>query len=467
MRQNVAFSIGNLAVIDKADADFGFFKNVFSGVEGKAKSLIPSIKLLIYNRLGDCLSINRLGEFTSKELFSRLGAKEPISDRTNNRTLERLGIKAPLVMTNYQGLVKLNGLASKTQHVDFSSSYFVGEECKMGKLGYSRDHRPGNPQITYGISVGENKIPTALTIQNGNVVDKKHMAVMLKLCPKVLEPGSILIFDCGGNTKKNKRKIISLGFDYLTLKPKKKGTYKTFIQHYLEQKKEKKLVEVKFGEQVYHCAKWQKDGEFHYIFFSKKTKQEQMEIKRSKLLRKIEKNDKLLKKVRKGKEFKPQICSKGWIVTRGSLQKCLNRIPNPFITGLEGYFILESSRDMEPQMVMELYKDRDKAEKLIRDMKEGTEIRPIRHWSNNAVRGYLLLIFLTNALINLTLLKAENHGVSNLKLLKKYICNLTLTVVYPKNAFRFEVLSNNSAEMRALFGDFLEKYGDHSLNLRW
>ena len=467
MRQNVTFSIGNLAIIEKADADFGFFKDVFSGIEGKAKSFIPSVKLLIYNRLGECLSINRLGEFTSKELSSRLGADAPNSDRTLNRTLERIGIKAPLIMTNYQGLVKRNDLASKTQHVDFSSSYFIGEECKMGKLGYSRDHRPGNPQITYGISVGENKIPTALTIQNGNVVDKKHMAVMLKLCPKVLEQGSILIFDCGGNTKKNKRKILSLRFDYLTLKPKKKGVYKIFIQHYLEQKKEGKLVEVKFSEEVCTCAKLYKDGEFHYVFFSKKTKQEQMKAKRSKLRKKIEKNDELLKKVRKGKEFKPQICSDGWIVTRGSLQKCLGEIPNPFISGLEGYFILESSRDMEPQMTMELYKDRDKAEKLIRDMKEGTEIRPIRHWSTNAVKGYLLLIFLTNALVNLTLLKAKNHGVSNLKLLKKYICNLTLTVVYPKNAFRFEVLSNNSAEMKALFGDFLEKYGDHCLDLRW
>ena len=33
---------------------------------------------------------------------------------------------------------------------------------------------------------------------------------------------------------------------------------------------------------------------------------------------------------------------------------------------------------MEPQMVMELYKDRDKAEKLIRDMKEGTEIQIVQ-----------------------------------------------------------------------------------------
>ena len=467
MRQNVTYSIGNLAIIEKADVEFGFFKEIFAGVEGKARSFIPSTKLLAYNRLGECLSINRLCDFTPPELFSRLGAPEPISDRTLNRTLENMGRKMPLIVSNYQKWTKHYDLLSENQHVDFSSSFFVGKECSMGKLGYSRDHRPGNRQITYGISVGENRIPTALTIQNGNVVDKDHMKSMIRLCSHVLEKGSILIFDCGGNTKENKQKIISLGFHYLTLKPKNKDAYKKLIQYYLKEKKEKKLVEVKNGDRTYYCAKCQKGTEFSYIFFSPKKKQEQMNFKRSKLRRSIEKNDALLKKVRKGKEFKAQICSKGWIVTHGSLQKCLGDIPNPFITGIEGFFALESSKDMTPEEALAIYKDRDKAEKLIRDMKEGAEIRPIRHWNSNVVKGYLLLIFLINAIVNLTLLKVKDHVVSNLKLLKKYICNLTLTVVYPKNAFKIEFLSNNSAETRALFGDYLKKYKDTSLDLRW
>ncbi|MEI6243393.1 MAG: hypothetical protein WCP39_08355 [Chlamydiota bacterium] len=454
-------------IIEKADAEFNFFQEIFAGIEGKAKSFIPSAKLLVYNRLGKCLSITRLGEFTSTELFLRLKASKPIADRTLNRTLENIGTKLPAIMANYQKWAKHYELITKNQNIDFSSSYFLGKECSMGKLGYSRDHRPGKLQITYGICVGENKMPTALTIQNGNVVDKEHMNSMIRLCSHILEKDSVLIFDCGGNTVKNKKKIRSLDFHYLTLKPKNRSAYKVFIRQYQEQKKEKKLIEVKIGDQTYYCAKWQKGLEFNYIFFSPKKKQEQMNFKDSKLQRHIEKNAVLLKKVKKGKEFTPLVSSEGWIVTKGCLQKTLDKIVNPFITGIEGFFVLESSKDMTPVEALMLYKDRDKTEKLIRDMKEGAETRPMRHWNANVVKGYLFLVFLTNALVNLTLLKAKNHAVSNLKLLKKYLNDLTLTVIYPKNAFKFEVLSNNSAEMTALFGDYLKKYEDKSLDLRW
>lgn len=47
----------------------------------------------------------------------------------------------------------------------------------MGELGYSRDHRPGKRQITFGIGTGINNIPSALTIQKGNVQDKKTLQI--------------------------------------------------------------------------------------------------------------------------------------------------------------------------------------------------------------------------------------------------------------------------------------------------
>ena len=96
-KQNVTFSIGNLGIIEKADADFDFFKDIVSDLQGNAKSFLPSVKLLIYNRLGECYSISRLDQFTPDELFSRLGATEVISDRTLNRTLQRVGEKAQFI----------------------------------------------------------------------------------------------------------------------------------------------------------------------------------------------------------------------------------------------------------------------------------------------------------------------------------------------------------------------------------
>ena len=59
----------------------------------------------------------------------------------------------------------------------------------------------------FGISTGINDLPTALTIQKGNVQDKKHFDHIFNVAKKVLDKDSILIFDCGANTKTNKKMV--------------------------------------------------------------------------------------------------------------------------------------------------------------------------------------------------------------------------------------------------------------------
>jgi len=112
-------------------------------------------------------------------------------------------------------------------------------------------------------------------------------------------------------------------------------------------------------------------------------------------------------------------------------------------------------------------KDKDKAEKLIRNIKEGTEVRPIRHWSDDVIIGYVLIIFLTNFLVSLTLWKAKSPDVKNTKLLKKYLTNLTLVILYPPTGFKMEVLANISEEIRSIFGDYVDKYQDKNWKNRW
>ncbi len=49
-----------------------------------------------------------------------------------------------------------------------------GSKAELAEFGYSRDKIPDKLQINFGIATGINGIPTALTIQKGNVHDKKH-----------------------------------------------------------------------------------------------------------------------------------------------------------------------------------------------------------------------------------------------------------------------------------------------------
>jgi hypothetical protein len=167
---------------------------------------------------------------SSEERFGLLGIKEGISERSLYRALQRAGREFPILLERYQNVVKKYGLMDSIQISDFSSSYFEGKNAEFAAHGYSRDHRPDKKQVTWGISTGINGIPTALTIQRGNVQDKTHMREMLRVCIKILDKGSLLMFDCGANTPKVKDTIIENGMHYLTLKPKKVGTYRNLIK---------------------------------------------------------------------------------------------------------------------------------------------------------------------------------------------------------------------------------------------
>lgn len=463
MKPNVTFSIGNVALIDKINEKYQLFNKLFDNLGTKARNIKNSAKLFCYNRLGDCVAIKQLNEIYPEELFKQLGFKEVPAERSFYRDLNRIGQRAPFFLGRYQEIIKANGLASEKQFMDFSSSYFEGNKSKLGELGYSRDHESGKEQLTFGISTGINNIPTGLTIQKGNVQDKKHFKFMLKAVKHLLKEGSLLIFDCGGNTEKNKEKIKKLKFNYLTLKPKKKKTYRKYIEIFKKSKKESIVI----NKIEYKCVKVKEENEIQYVFYSAELFKDQKKKRNRKFERELEKNEPKLIKVKKGKVIGSYVSKEGYILAKGSIQKSLAEIKNPFITGLEGYFILESSVDAEPEKILKLYKDKDKAEKLIRNMKEGTELRPLRHWSTNALIGYLFIVFLTNCIINLTHFLAKLPAVKNLKLLKKFLNNLTLTIIYPPNRFKFSVLSNISEEITAILGDFVHKYEDKSLDLRW
>lgn len=205
---------------------------------GKAKDFVPSVKALVYNRLGDCLAVDRITESYPIELFKALRFKDDPSDRSLNRTVERVGKGYALVMERHQESIKTHGLVTEEQFLDFTSTYFEGKAEDVGEYGYSRDGLPGKKQITIGMSTGINSIPSALTIQKGNLQDKKHFRFLLRMAEAILEPGSVLIFDCGANTKGNKKLIRDKTLHYLTLRQKKVGPYRKAVAAFGNGRKE-------------------------------------------------------------------------------------------------------------------------------------------------------------------------------------------------------------------------------------
>jgi len=71
--------------------------------------------------------------------------------------------------------------------------------------------------------------------------------------------------------------------------------------------------------------------------------------------------------------------------------------------------------------------------------------------------GYVLIVYLVNFIIYLTLLKAKDPLVKNVKVLKNYLTELTVTVVHPPDGLRFHVLANVSPGILSIFGDFIDR----------
>jgi len=459
--RSIIFSIGNVMVIDKVNDVFNFFSELFDGLHKKAH-LKETAKLLVYNRLGECLSVNRLNTIYPSELYNFVGFAQMPNKKAIYRDLQRIGNKCEIIINRYEILLKQENLIANKQYIDFSSSYFEGIKAVLASFGYSRDNQPGKKQITFGVSVGINGIGNALTIQKGNVQDKTHMKSMIKTIEKVFPEGTLCIFDNGGNTKENKKEIRKSKLHYLTLRQKKKEMYSKYISIFKQEEKGR----FKLNGRTYEFVKVKESEDVKYVFFSEELKKEQL-LKKEKKFNKTKKiNEPLLKRVAKGKAITKFISRLGEIVAKGSIQKTLGEVVNPFITGLEGYFILESSVDTEPEKILILYKNKDKVEKLIRDMKEGTELRPMRHWSTSALMGYLLIVFLTNCILALTHFLSRDSVVKNGKLLKKYLTNVTLTIIYPSDSIRFSVLSNISSEIKSFLGDFVDRYRDKSVESR-
>ena len=323
-KESVTYSLGGLALIDLVENNYGFFSRIFGDIEGP-NEFKNIAKFFVYNRLTYSVSVHQMLDAYSRELMEELGMKKIPSERSIYRSLEKIGRIFPVLLERYQDFLNDHNLGDNEQFIDFSASYFVGNRSDIGAFGYSKDHRPDKMQVSFGISTGMNDIPTALTIQKGNESDKKHLMEVINVVKRVIPKNSALIFDSGGNTKRNKERIRSLNYHYLTFKPKKVRSYKRAIPFFSDEYKGKNIKVVKIGETEYFCAKKPEDVEFHYIYFSKDLYDTQIRSKSDRFKMEKEKGEKILRKSKREK----YPSNDGWIELIPELQRTISKIDNP------------------------------------------------------------------------------------------------------------------------------------------
>jgi len=62
---------------------------------------------------------------------------------------------------------------------DVTSTYFEGRRCPLARYGHSRDERPGNLQIVFGLLTNQEGCPVAVEVFEGNTGDPKTVAAQI------------------------------------------------------------------------------------------------------------------------------------------------------------------------------------------------------------------------------------------------------------------------------------------------
>jgi transposase len=62
---------------------------------------------------------------------------------------------------------------------DVTSTYFEGRHCPLARFGHSRDERPGNLQIVFGLLTNQEGCPVAVEVFEGNTGDPKTVSAQI------------------------------------------------------------------------------------------------------------------------------------------------------------------------------------------------------------------------------------------------------------------------------------------------
>jgi transposase len=102
---------------------------------------------------------------------------------------------------------------------DVSSTFFEGRCCPLARLGHSRDERPGNLQIVFGVLTNAEGCPVAVEVFEGNTGDPKTVASQVsKLRERFQLERVVLVGDRGMLTSARIREDLKTakGVDWIT-----------------------------------------------------------------------------------------------------------------------------------------------------------------------------------------------------------------------------------------------------------
>ena len=464
--ENKSFSVGTFALVNKF-----YSKLELQDVIGRLKSKgIPLDKLtkgMITYKISHNLSIHKGAEWLNQLHILNQFQLKNFNERALYRALEIIGQNEELVLTKLK-----NKLFSKFKfehtdiNLDWSSIVLHGTASSLGRFGFSSDHRPDKRQITFGVGQLRKPInvPITLTIKEGNIPSNKHFNDTFLRCVKHLKPDSLIVIDRGANTKSNKKLVKSNSMHYLTARILTRKDNILFSK--FSKLTAKKIIRTrnKRGKEIIYCKKIKENNEFLYICFSEKLHENQITKKERKIDIDLKIIKQLSRKLKAGGKIKQTINLPDKILLHEtSIQKkiitssekevrnCLEKI---YFNGREGFYVLESSKNLTEKEAIEIYKSKDSIEKTMHSLKNEIEIKPVRVWSTSSISGALIIGFLAQLFISLVRFESDKLKSLSTTTILESLKNLTLTIKSPKNRLIEQIISNIDWICKEILPDF-------------
>ena len=293
---------------------------------------------------------------------------------------------------------------------DVSSSYYTGRQSQLIMMGYSRDGKPGEPQIVYGLLCAPDGCPIAIAVFSGNTADPTTFTAQVNTIRQRFGiTRVVLVGDRGMITSKRIDEDLRdvEGLDWITALRNdsiKKLVKQETIQ--LSLFDERDLAEVTSadypGERLIVCR--------NPLLADERAR------KRQELLAAAEKKlDAVVKAVsrtkqplrgkgeiglRVGRDLKNTKMKKHFELTIEDHTFSYRRLDEQIAqeAALDGLYVVRTSLSQETltaEQTVSAYKDLSQVEWAFRSLKTiDLQVRPIHHWKDDRIRSHVFLCML-------------------------------------------------------------------------
>jgi transposase len=449
--QNKTFPIGTIQTVKHIFEEL-HLSPLLDNLKRCGHPLSGLVTGLVSYKLTEDLSVSRCHQWMINPLLLEYLQLSSFGNDALYRALEKIGEHRHHILYHILHVLKdEHDVGLDMVFLDWTSIHFEAKPSDLINYGYSRDHRPDRPQVTIGLAQDQrSQIPVGLSIQPGNMNDQTHFKKTFDQIKSGLRTGSVLVFDAGATGGPNLDLLVSDKMKYLS----RMKLNTSDIKHHLNLFHKDEWTPVVTGnkdEQVYG-KKLVFPSRIKYLYFSqnlyddillnRRNHLEQEYDEALSLWKTIQMKKRPRQKYRNSNHFLQTHLSYTFPLTGLSREEAIDHALQLSITGKEGFFALVSNKDFSLHEALRFYREKDCVEKLFNSIKNEIHIRPTRCWTQEAIYGSILIVFLAQLVISMLRYKHALLRHVSTKFIMQSLKNFALTIIMGNHGVKNRVFSN-------------------------